>query len=930
MDSPDHEESRVLYSAGKGPEIVQNINANARNKETRWTFWLITVGISTTFGAAVPTGYNIGVINAPANVIKSWCNETIYETYGTVFSEGNLETFWSAVVSIFLVGGVIGSLGGAWVADRLGRKRSFLLCGFLLVAGGLCFQFTKAIGSVELLMIGRIVVGLAAGLTTSTVPMYLTELAPLGLRGALGVLCSMGVTGGVVVGQVMSLEEVFGTEAHWQFALSFYVLLVVAFFVPYHWLPESPKYLFVIRRKQDEAVNELKRIMGRKVRDEYIKQQVEAMRREASPDHPDAECGDDSTVAEKPKERTLISVLRDPTLLLPLVLVCALQGGQQLSGINAVFFYSVSIFESVGLSSTDAKFANLGAGCLNLFVAFFSPVLMAKFNRRFLALTSCSMCALFLFALTFVVYFIDDVEWFSYACIVAILLYILFYQIGLGPIPYFIGSELFEVGPRPAAMAMGSLASWGCNFIVAMLFTTLQNAWGAFVFLPFTCTCIALTLLLKFYLPETRGKHISQIAPLDTGLTWGLCCFGLIVNVSVSVAAGYQVSSINAPAEFCRAASSVELLLLGRLLVGLASGLTTSVIPMYLAESSPIKLRGAMGVLCPFGLTAGVVVGQLASLEQVLGTEANWHYALSCFAVLNVICYAFYFWIPESPKYLYSVKGDQVGSLRAIRKLFGRHSIGDDYIKLQMECATGNSNGVNRTRELEPQISPSLWSVLRDPTLRLPLILVCALQGGQQLSGINAVFFYSVSIFESVGFSSTAAKFANLGVGCLNLLVSFFGPILMARCNRRLLCLLSCSACSVILFVLTMSIYLIDIVSWFSFVCIGTIFLYIIFFQLGLGPIPFFIGSELFELGPRPTAMALGSLSSWGCNFIVGMAFPTLQGIWGAFVFLPFSITCVLLTFLIKFYLPETRGKEISDVVKKVSYGFHSRVLRDE
>uniref|UniRef100_A0A182SJZ0 Major facilitator superfamily (MFS) profile domain-containing protein n=1 Tax=Anopheles maculatus TaxID=74869 RepID=A0A182SJZ0_9DIPT len=94
------------------------------------------------------------------------------------------------------------------------------------------------------------------------------------------------------------------------------------------------------------------------------------------------------------------------------------------------------------------------------------------------------------------------------------MLYILFYQIGLGPIPYFIGSELFEVGPRPAAMALGSLASWGCNFIVAMLFTTLQSAWGAFVFLPFACTCVALTVLLKIYLPETRGKHISQIVPL--------------------------------------------------------------------------------------------------------------------------------------------------------------------------------------------------------------------------------------------------------------------------------------------------------------------------------------------------------------------------------------------------------------------------------
>uniref|UniRef100_A0A182JY07 Major facilitator superfamily (MFS) profile domain-containing protein n=1 Tax=Anopheles christyi TaxID=43041 RepID=A0A182JY07_9DIPT len=986
---------------------VSAVPAQQSREETRWTFWLITAGISTTFGAAVPTGYNIGVINAPANFIKSWCNETIFETYGTVFSEGSLETFWSAVVSIFLIGGVIGSLGGAWVADRLGRKRSFLLCGFLLFVGGVCFQFCQTLNSVELLMIGRIVVGLAAGLTTSTVPMYLTELAPLGLRGALGVFCSMGVTGGVVVGQVISLEEIFGTEEHWQFALSFYVILVVIFFVPYPWLPESPKYLFVIRRRQDEAVNELKRVAGKKVRDEYVREQIDAMRRECTPENDEESCGDGHSTAAKPKERSILSVLRDPALLLPLILVCALQGGQQLSGINAVFFYSVSIFESVGLSSTDAKFANLGAGCLNLFVAFFSPILMAKFNRRFLALTSCAMCALFLFCLTFIVFFIDDVEWFSYASIVAILLYILFYQIGLGPIPYFIGSELFEVGPRPAAMAMGSLASWGCNFIVAMLFTTLQSAWGAFVFLPFAFSCVALTLLLRMYLPETRGKHISQIVPLvakgfsskplESGWTLRLVGLGAITSLGASIPVGYNLGVINAPSEyikhwsnetiyrkynvqlsdaslraiiasiisialiggvigslqgayladrygrkktflccalllsagalcflFCRAASSVELLLLGRLLVGLASGLTTGVIPMYLAEVSPIKLRGAMGVLCPLGLTTGVVVAQVTSLEQVLGTDEHWHYALGCFAVLNLFCYAFYFWIPESPKYLYSVKGDQAGSLRAIRKLFGRHTIGDDYIKLQMECANAQHspsiNGQTAQEDGQPQANRSLWSVIRDPTLTLPLVLVCALQGGQQLSGINAVFFYSVSIFESVGFSSKAAKFANLGVGCLNLFVSLFGPMLMARFNRRALCLLSCSSCAIILFILTLSIHFIEMIEWFSYICIGTILMYIIFYQFGLGPIPFFIGSELFDLGPRPTAMALGSLSSWGCNFIVGMAFPTLQNIWGAFVFLPFSITCVLLTVLIKLYLPETRGKEVTDVAQKVAH----------
>lgn len=64
-----------------------------------------------------------------------------------------------------------------------------------MVLGGICFQFCRAVSSVELIIIGRLIVGLAAGLTTSTIPMYLTELAPIALRGQLGVLCSMGVTG---------------------------------------------------------------------------------------------------------------------------------------------------------------------------------------------------------------------------------------------------------------------------------------------------------------------------------------------------------------------------------------------------------------------------------------------------------------------------------------------------------------------------------------------------------------------------------------------------------------------------------------------------------------------------------------------------------------------------------------------------------------
>lgn len=127
--------------------------------------------------------------------------------------------------------------------------------------------------SVIMLIIARLIVGLASGLTTSTLPMYMAELSPLQLRGTLGVLCSMGVTGGVVVGQIGlnswpcfnalcvngyvsgSLQEVFGTEELWHVALSVYIVLVIVCMLPYFWFPESPKYLFIIVKDHEAAKN---------------------------------------------------------------------------------------------------------------------------------------------------------------------------------------------------------------------------------------------------------------------------------------------------------------------------------------------------------------------------------------------------------------------------------------------------------------------------------------------------------------------------------------------------------------------------------------------------------------------------------------------------------------------------------------------------
>ncbi|KAH8372989.1 hypothetical protein KR009_009609 [Drosophila setifemur] len=467
-------------------------------QKPRWGNLLLLVSLATTFGGAVSTGYCIGVINAPSKLMKVWCNQTLHDNYGSNFSESGLDLLWSCVVSVFLVGGAIGSLGGAGAANKFGRKGCFLICGGLFTVGAVFFFFCRAANSVEMLIIGRFIVGLASGLVTATLPMYLSEVAPMALRGTLGVFCAVGVTGGVVVGQVFSLADVFGTADLWHYALSAYMGLILVCYLPSYMFPESPKFLYIVKGNRAAAKRELQRLRG-KDSEELIAQEIAEMEAEAN---------------AKVQTSSFCDVLRDSRLTLPLIIVCCFHGGQQLSGINAIFYYSVSIFEKAGLSTINAQWANLGAGCLNLCISLLGPWLMATCNRRTLMMFSCALCSVFLFIIAFVLNYIDFVSWFAYACIFCIMGYIFFYQFGLGPIPYFIGSELFEVAPRSVAMSMGSLSSWTCNFIIGISFPSLQNAWGAFVFLPFSITCVLLCLLTKFYLPETRGRDPSEVAPL--------------------------------------------------------------------------------------------------------------------------------------------------------------------------------------------------------------------------------------------------------------------------------------------------------------------------------------------------------------------------------------------------------------------------------
>ncbi|CAG4912901.1 unnamed protein product [Colias eurytheme] len=462
-----------------------------------WSVYLVLAGVVTTLGSSLPVGFNIGVVNTPAEVIKQFCNESFISRYDLPLDETWLNVLWSSVVSIFIVGGCTGSILGSVLADKMGRKRATIVTSILSIAGALMFLFCRTANSVEMLILGRLLVGLAGGLTTSIVPMYLTELAPLSLTGAMGVACPMGVNVGVLVGQVMGLNFILGGVDDWPYLLSVYAVLVIICLPVLFILPESPKYLFVVKKDEVEALRELSRVRG--VSPSVLTDELEAVREESHTGS--ASCG-------------MLQALRDRRLMLPLLLVCSSQAGQQTSGINAVFYYSQTIFKQAGLSDQQAQYATIGCGSINVCTALLMLQLLPRVGRRPLLLGSTLAAAGILAALAAAMGCINAYPWMAYVAMVAVLAYVLVYGFGLGPIPYFMASELFEVSPRGAGMAWGSLANWGGNFLVGMCFPSLRAAIGPYCFLVFAGLTGALFVFHRMYFPETKGKTPTQVSQL--------------------------------------------------------------------------------------------------------------------------------------------------------------------------------------------------------------------------------------------------------------------------------------------------------------------------------------------------------------------------------------------------------------------------------
>lgn len=448
-------------------------------------------------GSAFQHGYNIGVVNSPGELIRTWINDSHYNRTGEALSSPAVTLIWSWAVSVFCIGGIIGGSLTGILAERMGRKGALLFNNVFAIIGGLLEAFTKTANSYEMLIAGRLFIGINCGLNGGLAPMYLSEISPVHLRGAVGTVYQLVVTISILVSQILGMESLLGTPTLWPILLGLTIVPAAYQLIALPFCPESPKYTLLNKGKEIESQRALTWLRGTlEVHDEMDEMRAEFEAMKLVP------------------KTTLKEMLTNPSLRAPMNIAVMMMLAQQLSGINAVMYFSTDIFMSAGLTAETSQYATLGMGGMNVLMTVVSLAIIEKAGRKTLMLIGLVGMMFDVILLTVCLALKDVAAWLAYFSIVLIIVYVVFFATGPGSIPWFLVTELFNSSARPMATAIAVTVNWVANFIVGLGFLPIQELLGPYVFIIFAGFLAFFSWFTWKKVPETKNKTIEEISAM--------------------------------------------------------------------------------------------------------------------------------------------------------------------------------------------------------------------------------------------------------------------------------------------------------------------------------------------------------------------------------------------------------------------------------
>ena len=338
------------------------------------------------------------------------------------------------------------------------------------------------------LIAARIVAGTAIGIASFVAPLYISEIAPVDIRGKLVSINQVALTSGIVISYLIDYAFAGSQAWRWMFALA--AIPATAFGIGLLFIPNSPRWL-VGRGHADQARAVLKRIRG--------PEQVEGELREIR----------HSVAQQKGHWSELLSPLLRPAMIVGVGLAIA----QQITGINTVIYYAPTIFKFAGLPSASvAILASIGVGVVNVVLTVVAMQLIDRIGRRPLLLVSLAGMALSLFVLGLAFSLPQLSGSLGWIAVASLMVYVGSFAVGLGPVFWLMLSEIYPLRIRGRAMSVGTVANWSANLIVALSFLTLTQVLGKpATFWLYGVVSIGSWLFAFFLVPETKGRSLEEI-----------------------------------------------------------------------------------------------------------------------------------------------------------------------------------------------------------------------------------------------------------------------------------------------------------------------------------------------------------------------------------------------------------------------------------
>lgn len=340
-------------------------------------------------------------------------------------------------------------------------------------------------------------------------------------------------------------------------------------------------------------------------------------------------------------------------------------------------------------------------------------------------------------------------------------------------------------------------------------------------------------------------------------------------------------------------------LMLSRIVLGIAVGASSALIPTYLAELSPAEKRGSMSSLFQLMVMSGILLAYITNYS-FSGLYSGWRIMLGFAAIPAAILFLGALILPESPRFL--VKDGRLDEAKEVLIQMNKNNqsiVKEELIQIKKQAEI-KSGGIKE---------------LFGSFVRPALVIGFGLAVFQQVMGCNTVLYYAPTIFTNVGFGVQAALLAHIGIGIFNVIITAIAVAIMDKIDRKKMLIYGAIGMGVSLIIMSVSMKFSNGSFTASIICVIALTIYIAFFSATWGPVMWVMIGEVFPLNIRGLGNSFSSVINWASNMVVSLTFPTLLDYFGTgSLFIGYGIICFVAIWFVKSKVFETRNRSLEEI----------------